>query len=361
MGKDYYKILDVSRDAGEDQIKKSYRKLALKWHPDRNMENKKQAEEQFKLISEAYEVLSDKQKRSIYDQFGEEGLKAGSGMPPPGATGKPGEGFFPGGGSFFFTSGGPGGGGGRTGRHPFQPTRAEDIFKQFFGGANPFEQMGNAGPFGNYMDMDDFMGRPESTAQFQSQKQHPQRPDQPIPPAVIPLEATLEELYTGTSKKLKITRQRFTPGPTSARPIATSTSTLIKVDIKPGWKSGTKIKFANEGDEVSPGRFQDLEFLLKERPHETFKREGDNLIIHVTIPLVNALTGYSKKITLLDGKKILISNEQVTKPGHVEKVVGRGMPKQKNPSQMGDLLVKFDIEFPDSLSKEKQEQLKKIL
>ena len=65
MGKDYYKILEVSRDATEDQIKKSYRRLALKWHPDRNPESKKQAEEQFKLVSEAYEVLSDKQKRSI--------------------------------------------------------------------------------------------------------------------------------------------------------------------------------------------------------------------------------------------------------------------------------------------------------
>ena len=286
-------------------------------------------------------------------------------MPPHPGTGKPGEGYFPGGGSFFFTSGG--GCGGRPGGHPFQPTRAEDIFKQFFGAANPFEQMGNAGPFGNFMDMDDFMGRTES-AQFQShkqqqqqQQQHAQRPEQPIPPAVMPLEASLEELYTGTSKKLKITRHRFVPGPAGARPTATSTSTLIKVDIKPGWKAGTKIKFANEGDEVSPGRFQDLEFLLKERPHETFKREGDNLVVHVTIPLVNALTDYSKKITLLDGKKILISNEQVTKPGHVEKIAGLGMPKQKNPSQMGDLLVKFDIEFPDSLSKEKQEQLKKIL
>src|SRR6185312_5346866 len=86
MGKDYYKILGVDRSATEDAIKKAFRKLALKWHPDRNPDNKKQAEEKFKEIAEAYEVLNDPKKKEIYDRFGEEGLKAGippEGMSPP--------------------------------------------------------------------------------------------------------------------------------------------------------------------------------------------------------------------------------------------------------------------------------------
>ena len=79
MGADYYELLGCSRSATEDELKKAYRKLAMKWHPDKNKDNRKQAEEKFKKISEAYDVLSDKQKRGVYDKFGEEGLKGGMG------------------------------------------------------------------------------------------------------------------------------------------------------------------------------------------------------------------------------------------------------------------------------------------
>jgi curved DNA-binding protein CbpA len=124
MGKDYYAILGLPRTAKEEDIKKAFKKLALKWHPDRNPDNKKQAEEKFKEVAEAYEVLSDPKKREIYDKFGEEGLKAG--VDPNAAGGFPGG--FPGGfGSF------PGG---FTFR--YSPSNAEDIFAQFFGGRNPF-------------------------------------------------------------------------------------------------------------------------------------------------------------------------------------------------------------------------------
>ncbi len=103
MGKDYYAVLGVAKSATEEEIKKAYKKQALKWHPDRNPNNKTQAEEKFKELAEAYEVLSDKQKREIFDQYGEEGLKAG---PPP--QGPEGMGGMPGG--FGGFRGGPGGG-----------------------------------------------------------------------------------------------------------------------------------------------------------------------------------------------------------------------------------------------------------
>lgn len=122
MAKDYYSILGVSKDADEDAVKKAYKKAALKWHPDRNKSNPDQAHRKFQEVGEAFEVLSDKNKRAVYDQFGEEGLK---GAPPPsgGADGGAGMGGFPGfggmgsmpsggGRTFTFTSGGGGPGGG---------------------------------------------------------------------------------------------------------------------------------------------------------------------------------------------------------------------------------------------------------
>lgn len=97
MGRDYYGILGVSKTATEEEIKKAYKKLALKWHPDRNINNKKESEEKFKEISEAYEVLIDKQKREIFDVYGEEGLKGGAPPPGQGGEGMGGFGGMPGG------------------------------------------------------------------------------------------------------------------------------------------------------------------------------------------------------------------------------------------------------------------------
>lgn len=124
-GKDYYKLLGVPKDADDEAIKRAYKKLALKFHPDRNKDNAN-AKEKFQEIGEAFEVLSDKNKRAVYDQFGEEGLKGG-GAPPPGAGGAGFGGFpggaggfgGPGGASFSFSSGGPGG---------FKPSDPNDIF-----------------------------------------------------------------------------------------------------------------------------------------------------------------------------------------------------------------------------------------
>ncbi|KAF2610643.1 hypothetical protein F2Q70_00009764, partial [Brassica cretica] len=127
MGVDYYKVLQVDRSAKDDDLKKAYRKLAMKWHPDKNPNTKKEAEAKFKQISEAYDVLSDPQKRAIYDQYGEEGLN--SQAPPPGSGGFPGG--SDGGASFRFN--------GRS---------ADDIFSEFFGFARPFGDTRGAGPSG---------------------------------------------------------------------------------------------------------------------------------------------------------------------------------------------------------------------
>lgn len=133
--RDFYSILGVSRDCSEADLKKAYKKLALKWHPDRNAGNKEEAERHFKDVAEAFEVLSDVDKRAVYDRHGEEGLKHGGAPPPPGGV-RPGgfAGGMPGGVSFSFSGNGGG----------MDAARAEALFQQFFGGAG-LGMMGGGG------------------------------------------------------------------------------------------------------------------------------------------------------------------------------------------------------------------------
>ncbi len=197
MGKDYYKILGIARNASEEDIKKAYRKLALKYHPDKN--KAAGAEEKFKEVAEAYEVLSDKRKRDIFDQFGEEGLKSGAGSGPGGPSGGPSASNF----SYTF-HGDP---------------RA--TFAQFFGSSNPFESFFNMGQMGGQqqqqsrtfgfggdagddMDVDDpfinlgLGGRPGGAFRSQSFNMHgPSKEKVQDPPIEHDLHITLEDVLKG--------------------------------------------------------------------------------------------------------------------------------------------------------------------
>ncbi|KAG0199622.1 hypothetical protein BGX28_007127 [Mortierella sp. GBA30] len=376
MGKDYYNILGVSKDADEDQIKKAYRKLALKFHPDKN--SAPDAQKKFHDISEAYEVLSDKNKRAVFDQFGEEGLKGGASAGPGGpggAGGFPGGfGGFPGGGgtTFSFTSGAPGGGMGGG----FTPTDAEDIFRRFFsssfGGGGGFgdEDMGGFGSSGFRTSTGGmpggmggmpggmpggFGGGGRSRASHQQQQQQSSAPEKP-PALVRPLPVSLEDLAKGVTKKLKVTR-KVQDG--SGR----STDKILTVDVKAGWKAGTKIRFPNEGDEFPNGATQDIEFVLEEKPHPVFSRRGDDLIVELELTLLEALTGFSKTVKTIDGKTLPISSSgaRVIQPGQEDRFPDEGMPISKKPGQKGDFIVKFKVKFPTQLTPTQKEGLRKIL
>ncbi|KAI0360189.1 DnaJ-domain-containing protein [Trametes cingulata] len=376
MGTDYYKLLGVSRDASEDDIKKAYKKMALKWHPDRNA-GSEEASKKFKEISEAFEVLSDKQKRAIYDQFGEEGLKGG-GVPPQGAGG-PGGGFsgfggFPGAQTFTFTTG-PGGSFSSGGRGGFSPTDPNKIFEQIFG-MGGLGGMGGMGGFGggrsrmgsmfSHDDDDDDM-----TGSFFSSgmpggmprggRSTPRRPQSPAPsqPSEItrPLKVSLEDLYSGATKHLKVGRRLLNGG---------TEEKVLEIQISPGWKSGTKIRFPRAGNEQPNGEAQDLVFVVEEKPHERFVREGNDLITHVKIPLVDALTGSGGKhvVEHLDGRKIQVPVPfGIVKPGQETTLPGEGMPIRKEGSvkKKGDLIVKWDVVFPDRLTPAQKEGIRKVL
>lgn len=346
MGADYYKVLGVDRAAGEDDLKKAYRKLAMRWHPDKNSTNKKEAETKFKEISVAYEVLSDPKKRAIYDQLGEEGLK---GQPPPGAgSGAGGPGAFP-----FF----PGGGGAHSTSSHFNPRSADDIFKEFFG----FPGMGGMGGmraepgpgfqrsfFGNDLFSSRF-GAEGSTSM--------QQPPSRKPPAIENrLPVSLADLYKGVTKKMKISRETI-----DASGRISNAEDILTIEVKPGWKKGTKITFPDKGNEAPNMKPADIVFIIDEKPHDVFTREGNDLVMTEKISLVEALTGYTARVTTLDGRNLSLPINSIIHPNYEEVIPREGMPIPKDPTKKGNLRIKFNIMFPSRLTSDQKAGIKRLL
>lgn len=267
MGKDYYKILGLQKGATDDDIKKAYRKLALKYHPDKN--KSAGAEEKFKEVAEAYEVLSDKKKRDIYDAYGEEGLKGGSGG-APGGTGN---------GNFSYTFHGD--------------PRA--TFAQFFGNSSPFSTFfdfgNNRSMFGGIhdddMDVDDpfaslgvggppRQGGPGGAFRSHSFNFHgsPNRgKDKMQDPAIEhDLYVSLDDITKGCQKKMKINRKVL-----QADGAIKKEDKVLTINVKPGWKAGTKITFQREGDQGRNKIPADIVFIIRDKPHPLFKREGSDI------------------------------------------------------------------------------------
>jgi len=342
MGKDYYAILGVSKNATDEELKKAYRKLALKWHPDRNRDNAAEATEKFKEIGEAYDVLSDPQKRKIYDQVGEEGLKGGI---PPGASGA-----FPGGATFSF---GPGFGGFRD---------AEEIFKQFFG-AN-FDVNGASsdddGMFGGSPFMSFMGGMPGMSGKggMGGMGGMPGMGRRKPAATVCDLDLTLEELYSGCTKKRKITRNLF-----DASGRQYEDTTVLTIDVKPGWKDGTKLTFEHQGNQAAPNvPPSDIVFVVKQKPHSFLRRDGNDLVCVVPVKLTDALCGLNLTVPHLDGSEVTVNMKgTVIYPGLEKRVVGKGMPISKYPGSYGDMVIQFQVLFPrEPLDETQRAQIKSM-
>ena len=238
----------------------SLRKAALKWHPDKNKDNP-DAAERFKECSQAYEILSDPEKRKTYDQYGLEFILRGGNVPPPpdaGAGPNPfassGTGGIPEGFASFFGGGAPGGGGTRF-SYGFNFTDPNDLFRNTFRegglGGDPFDDIfGNARSSG---------GRSRGMrGSFGENMRSARQPTPEVTTVERPLPLTLEDLYTGVTKKMKIKRKMFDE--TGKR---TTTDTVLEVPIKPGLKKGSKIRFKGVGDQEEGGQ-QDLVFIVEE-------------------------------------------------------------------------------------------------
>ncbi|VDK65092.1 unnamed protein product [Onchocerca ochengi] len=338
----YYDILGVAPNATENELKKAYRKLALKYHPDKNPNEG----ERFKAISQAYEVLSDPKKRQLYDEGGEEGLS--------------------------------GAGGGGNFHNPM------DIFDMFFGGH--------------------FRGG--------------ERGERKVRDMIHQLPVTLEQLYNGAVKKLKLSRNIVCPkcegiGGTKGSVISCETckgrgvrieitqigpgmvqqmqstcnvcrgegevipskdrckqcdgkkkirnESVLEVHIDKGMKDGQKIVFSGQGDQeigITPG---DVVIILDEQPHDAFVRKGHNLVMQVDLELVEALCGFTRSVPTLDSRYLVFSTVpgEVIRHGDMRTIVGEGMPHYKNPFEKGDLLIQFAVRFPKKIAQ--INQLKNLL
>jgi len=341
MGKDYYAILGVSKTATDADLKKAYRKLALKYHPDKNQAPG--AEEKFKSISEAYEVLSDEKKRRIYDQVGEEGLKNGGGVGPQGGGG---------GNGGYSTSFGGNGGGGQSFR--FTSSDPNDIFASFFGGSG----MGGGGGFGGFGGLGGFGGGGvEDMDVDYDQLGGGKRSRQQDPPVTKDVFVSLENLLEGCEKKMKITRKIYKEDGSH-----TTEEKILKIAVKPGWKEGTKITFTEEGDRIPGKKPADIVFVVKEKPHAAFKRDGANLKYTHTLPLKDALCGTVFTVPTLKGTKVKVDcSRDVLKPNQTKRLQGYGLPFSKSPKMKGDIIVDFNIIFPETLSESSKKTLRATL
>ncbi len=298
--KDYYQALGVSRTAGADEIKKAYRKLALKYHPDRNPGDKT-AEDKFKDINEAYQVLSDPTKRQRYDQLGD----SYSQWQRTGGTSD----------SFnwqeWFSQGQPGGGR-RVDVRDFEDlfgSSFSDFFTSIFGG------MGASTP-------------------RQRRRAAPLNYEQPV-------SITLQEAYKGTERSLKIDNRRY------------------EVKIPGGAQSGTKVRIAGAGPTDQSGVKGDLYLVINVAPDSNYERKGADLYTETKIDLVTAVLGGQITVQTLNGS-VSLTIPAGTQPGQTFRLTGRGMPHLKDKQTHGDLYVRTRITIPKQLSSKQRELYEKL-
>ncbi|KAG3257353.1 DnaJ heat shock protein family (Hsp40) member A2 [Ictidomys tridecemlineatus] len=309
-----YDILGVPPGASENELKKAYRKLAKEYHPDKNPN----AGDKFKEISFAYEVLSNPEKRELYDRYGEQGLREGSG-----------------------------GGGGM-----------DDIFSHIFGGGL-FGFMGNQSRSRNGRRRGEDMMHPLKVSLedlYNGKTTKLQLSKNVLCSACSGFECPL---FSGEVINEK-DRCKKCEGKKVIKEVK-----ILEVHVDKGMKHGQRITFTGEADQapgVEPG---DIVLLLQEKEHEVFQRDGNDLHMTYKIGLVEALCGFQFTFKHLDGRQIVVKYPpgKVIEPGCVRVVRGEGMPQYRNPFEKGDLYIKFDVQFPENnwINPDKLSELEDLL
>jgi len=308
--KDYYKILGVNKDASEKEIKKAFRRLARQYHPDVNPDDA-QAEERFKEINEAHEVLSDPEKRSKYDQLGADWQRWQQ------RGGRPGD--FDWG---QWTAGRPGE------RVHVRYGTPEDL-QDLFGGGSPFSDFFSQ-IFGG-------MGGGPTTGGFQYEMR-PQRGrdyEQPV-------EITLQEAYRGTARILQMDGQR------------------LEVQIPAGARTGTRVRMSGQGASgVAGAPAGDLYLRVTVLPDPRFERKGDDLHTTVVADLYTLVLGGEIRVPTLTGE-VALTVPSGTQNGRTFRLRGKGMPRLRQPDQHGDLYAKVEVRLPTGLTQEQRDLFEQL-
>jgi DnaJ family protein A protein 2 len=345
---EYYERLGLKPDASEAEIKKAYRKLAVQYHPDKNPDNP-EATEKFKQISEAYEVLSNSEKRQLYDKFGKDGLKE--------------SGFH--------------------GRDPF------DLF------ASIFDLGGFSNRKGEKRRGDDLVHQLQVTLEdlYNGKKTKLQVTKDVICPKCNGVGAVKSSAVTkcascdGKGVRVFIHRMgMFIQHMTAACPDCQGLGETIKdedkckkchgqkivkqkklleVEIDRGMQHGQKIVFRGESDQAPGTEPGDIVIVLVQKEHDTFQRKGHDLYMNKDITLIEALAGTTFHVKHLDGRILVVKTAagDVVKPGEVRAIPDEGMPKLKDPINRGTLYIQFNVLFPEpqSLDAQKLQALERLL
>ncbi|KAK4789099.1 hypothetical protein SAY86_020418 [Trapa natans] len=345
----YYEILGVSKSASQDDLKKAYRKAAIKNHPDKGGDPEK-----FKELAQAYEVLSDPEKREIYDQYGEDALKEGMGG---GGGGHDPFDIF----QSFFGGGSFGGGGSSRGR---RQRRGEDVvhplkvsLEDLYGGAAKKLSLsrnvicskcsGKGSKSGASMKCSGCQGtgmkvtiRHLGPSMIQ-QMQH----------ACNDCKGT-GEMINDKDRCPQCKGEKVVPE-----------KKVLEVYVEKGMLNGQKITFPGEADEAPDTVTGDIVFVLQQKEHPKFKRKGEDLFVEHNLSLTEALCGFQFVLTHLDGRQLLIKSNpgEVIKPDSYKAIDDEGMPIYRRNFMKGKLYIHFLLEFPDSLSPEQISALQKIL
>lgn len=306
--KDYYKILGVDRNANEQEIKRVYRKLAMKYHPDRN-QGDKQAEDKFKEINEAYEVLGDKEKRARYDQLGESYAqwqqRGGSGT------------------NFnwdeWMSQAARQGYGQQGGARQVHVEDLEDLFGS--GGFSDFF----SSIFGG-------MGGTRTTT-----RREPRRPQAYEQPVTI----SFDEAYRGTERALQLDGRR------------------LEVKIPAGAKTGTKVRVAGAGPVSPDGQKSDIYLVIEVTPDPRFERKDQDLYTEAAVDLYTAVLGGKVNVSTPGGSGTL-TIPAGTQPGQTFRLAGRGMPILRQTGKTGDLYVRVKVQIPRKLNDEQRALFEKL-
>ncbi|KAH0755505.1 hypothetical protein KY290_025775 [Solanum tuberosum] len=345
----YYEILGVPKTAAQEDLKKAYRKAAIKNHPDKGGDPEK-----FKELAQAYEVLSDPEKREIYDQYGEDALKEGMGG---GGGGHDPFDIF----SSFFGGSPFGGGGSSRGR---RQRRGEDVvhplkvsLEDLYNGTSKKLSLsrnvlcskckGKGSKSGASMKCSGCQGSGMKVTIRQLGPSMIQQMQHPCNECKGTGEMINDKDRCGQCKGEKVMQEKK----------------VLEVVVEKGMQNGQKITFPGEADEAPDTVTGDIVFVLQQKEHPKFKRKGDDLFVEHTLSLTEALCGFQFILTHLDNRQLIIKPQpgEVVKPDQFKAINDEGMPMYQRPFMRGKLYIHFTVEFPDTLSPEQCKNLEAVL